>query len=481
MLQIKPVLHVEGLLPVDSVIRPTTVELIHICPRVRILVVGKSGVGKSSLISRIFGVETASAANVGPGVADIEQEFTSPQNDRLVLHDSRGFELGDGGNYEIVKSFIEKRKKMPDIKDQLHVVWMCFQIPIPTFGERLLEDAEESFLQIRNDVLGNTLAIVVFTKHDRLVSFMRQKMPNHPGAVLRHLQEDCIQPIQEFTGDKNIAHVTVSSKLKQEYGLEELIRLTQEQVSKSFTSPENQVLAVPLAAAGAQRMLPTLKVDLSIGVGKQRYWRALGTSANFPGYTMQDCLLVIHIDVVSVWNFYDPFLYLYSKEFRNFMMNMVEKVDAPAESNPPLPRNDTFSEGGTPRGPVNLPLNAFVALGEWVNATYQPMQSVHTKFMAYIVDLTNVLGILFSLMASIRAKKLTRTAIKLTCMAYYESEWMTDTHMEIRHFEGSNTTRDAILEKVISMISDDREVQVSRAVERMPRVDLDRDEEWTDS
>ncbi|KIN93095.1 hypothetical protein M404DRAFT_950602, partial [Pisolithus tinctorius Marx 270] len=216
-----------------------------------------SGVGKSTLINRIFGVNTASVEKDKPGEADIEQEFTSPENDRLILHDSKGFEAGDAGNYEIVKSFMEKRKKEPDIKNQLHAVWLCFQIPIPTYGERLLEDAAEAFLKIRKEVLGNSEQLY--------------------------------------------------SKPKHEHGLKDLISLTQDMVSVSFTSPENRVSPVPLAAAGAQRMLPTLKVELSIALTfLQEYWSALGTSANSPGHTIQDCLRVIHNDIVAVWNFYDP-------------------------------------------------------------------------------------------------------------------------------------------------------------------------------
>ncbi|KAI6124159.1 hypothetical protein EDD16DRAFT_1475460, partial [Pisolithus croceorrhizus] len=272
-----------------------------------------SGVGKSTLINRIFGVETANVATDRPGKADIDKEYTSPQNDRLILHDSKGFEPADGGNYDTVKSFIQKRKRENDIKDQLHAVWLCFQIPIPTYGERLLEDGAETFFKMRKDVLGNSKQLYL-------------------------------------------------SKLKYEQSLEGLIRLTQEMVSNSFTSPGNQVSPVPLAAAGAQRMLPTLKVDLSIDVGKQRYWRALGTSANFRGYTIQDCLGVIHTDIVTVWNFYDPCevsvgtlgsgpyydvltppQYLNSGEFRKMMMHMVERVDAPAESNPPMPHGETLA------------------------------------------------------------------------------------------------------------------------------------------
>ncbi|KAI6043694.1 hypothetical protein EDC04DRAFT_636940 [Pisolithus marmoratus] len=469
-------------------LRPTTEELIEQCPRFRVLVVGKSGVGKSSLINRIFGVETAKVATERPGEADIEREFISPENNRLILHDSKGFEPGDGGNYEIVKSFIEKRKKACDIKDQLHVVWLCFQIPIPTFGERLLEDAAESFLNIRSDVLGSTLTIVVFTKYDRLATFMLQRMPYDPDAASRYLEEDCIRPIQDFTGDKNITYVAVSSTLKHEHGLKELIRLTQEKISESFTSPENEVSAVPLAAAGAQRMLPTLKVDLSIGVGKQRYWQMLGSSTNFFGYRMLDCLRVIHIDIVSVWNFYDPCQYLNSENFQNLIIKMADTVDVTTESTRQLSRSGTLD--GAPLlillVPVVLTLSTFVDLGKWVYQLYQQhMQGVHTKFMAHIVDLMHVLEILFSLTAGMTAKKLTRTAIKLAYKAYYGSEWMNLTHTTISSFPCSSAARDVVLDKITSIISSaDREDRVCRAIARireiMPSVDLEKDEEWVD-
>ncbi|KAI6108768.1 hypothetical protein EDD16DRAFT_1893777 [Pisolithus croceorrhizus] len=466
-------------------LQPTTQSLIEQCPRFRVLVVGKSGVGKSSLINRIFGVENASVANEKPGEADIEQEFTSPENDRLILHDSKGFEPADGSNYDIVKSFIQKRKNMPEVKDQLHAVWLCFQIPIPTYGERLLEDGAETFLKIRKEVLGNTPTIVVFTKHDRLVTFMRQKRRGDPEAGQQYLQEFCIQPIQDFTGDKGIAHVAVSSKPKHEEGLEQLISLTQEKVSDSFTSPGNGVSPVPLAAAGAQRILPTLKVDLSIDVGKQRYWRALGASANFRGYTIQDCLGVIHTDIVTVWNFYDPCEYLNSGEFRKMMMHMVERVDAPAGSTHEPSRSDSLDGGGVPLvvlAPIMLPLKAFAALGGWAFETYQRLQGVPTKFMAYIVDLTHVLEILFSLTAGMRAKKLTRRAIKLAYKAYDGSEWMRLTHTDIKAFQCWSTARDEVLHKITSMISSDgREVRVSRTIEGIRgeiRADLEKDEEW---
>ncbi|KAI5991375.1 hypothetical protein EDC04DRAFT_1344850 [Pisolithus marmoratus] len=40
-------------------LRPTTDELLNQCPRFRILVIGQSGVGKSTLINKAFGIEQA--------------------------------------------------------------------------------------------------------------------------------------------------------------------------------------------------------------------------------------------------------------------------------------------------------------------------------------------------------------------------------------------------------------------------------------
>ena len=62
-------------------------------------------------------------ANDTAGEADIDKELESSQNNRLILHDSQGFEPGEGDNYDAVKDFIKKRKNEPDIRNQLHAIW----------------------------------------------------------------------------------------------------------------------------------------------------------------------------------------------------------------------------------------------------------------------------------------------------------------------------------------------------------------------
>ncbi|KAG2335649.1 hypothetical protein BDR05DRAFT_920671, partial [Suillus weaverae] len=70
-------------------LRPTTDEIFRECPQFRILVIGKTGVGKSSLINRTFGVQNATASHEKPGEASIDHELVSPQNKKFVLHDSK--------------------------------------------------------------------------------------------------------------------------------------------------------------------------------------------------------------------------------------------------------------------------------------------------------------------------------------------------------------------------------------------------------
>lgn len=44
-------------------------------------------------------------------------------NERFVVHDSLGFEAGDGENIEIVRKFVAERQAEPELKDRLHAIW----------------------------------------------------------------------------------------------------------------------------------------------------------------------------------------------------------------------------------------------------------------------------------------------------------------------------------------------------------------------
>ncbi len=59
-----------------------------------------------------------------PGEADIETEFSSPENTFFVLHDSIGFEPGANDTFTTVKRFILQRSQEHlETKDRLHAIW----------------------------------------------------------------------------------------------------------------------------------------------------------------------------------------------------------------------------------------------------------------------------------------------------------------------------------------------------------------------
>ncbi|KAG6829866.1 hypothetical protein H0H92_003210, partial [Tricholoma furcatifolium] len=193
----------------DRALTPTTESILRDCPHFRILVMGKTGVGKSRLINETFGVNDALVAHTNPGDANINKEIFAKENPHFILHDSKGFEQGDDTNYKIVEQFINERNKMPLIKDKLHAVWLC--LDIPTAGGRLLETGIEKFLKRKIDgELGNVPVIAVFTKFDLLVlrenrllkkNDRERKTPEEISQLIQKnardkLQEICIEPFE---------------------------------------------------------------------------------------------------------------------------------------------------------------------------------------------------------------------------------------------------------------------------------------------
>jgi hypothetical protein len=58
-----------------------------------------------------------------PGEHDIDEELSFPENGRIIVHDSQGFEAGEEANMQKVLDFIGRRSKMPVLGDLLHVIW----------------------------------------------------------------------------------------------------------------------------------------------------------------------------------------------------------------------------------------------------------------------------------------------------------------------------------------------------------------------
>ncbi|KAJ8593314.1 hypothetical protein M405DRAFT_930900 [Rhizopogon salebrosus TDB-379] len=454
---------------------PTTDHIFRICPQFRILVIGKTGVGKSSLIEHAFGVQNALVSNLKRGEANIDTEFISPQNNRFVLHDSKGFEPGEGGNVNIVREFIKRRGKMPNLGERLHAIWLCIQTP--STGGRVLETGTEDFLELKcGGQLGNVPVIVVFTQYDKLINQVDYEL-GLSGDVLNNdikgliksraetkLQEICIGPLDRFVASKGsvIPHATVSTSNDYKESLVHLIQITEGHVYKHVAADASLVTSV------AQRVDHGLKIKASINVGKRKYWRALASCAGvFKDRTVEDCLHVIHTDIVAVWNFNDPHRYLSSKDFRTLMVNTVDNLDAgpPAATNPRNTITVGLSMVGAITGvltalavhaaPIVVPIVATVLLVKWISDVYEASYDHLRRFISYIVDLTIILQTLY--LVSDEDKELSIRSIKLAVAAYHGSIVSVDVHARVQEYVRKSTildrARSGILDEVIELVN----------------------------
>ncbi|KIN94120.1 hypothetical protein M404DRAFT_413617 [Pisolithus tinctorius Marx 270] len=161
----------------------------------------------------------------------------------------------------------------------------------------------------------------------------------HPEVAAKvYLQRNCIQPIQDLVKDTELSFVAVSSSAGLEQSLHELIQLTHVNIAETFASQLGTPLPKSAMTASALRMRPRLKIEGSIIVGQQRYWRTLFSCVNLGGRAIVSRLAAIHTDIASVWNFNDPSQYLYSDEFREVMANIAGITNASTPAFSRLPR-----------------------------------------------------------------------------------------------------------------------------------------------
>ena len=126
--------------------------------KVNIIVAGKTGVGKSSLINYIFGKEVAKVGDGQPVTQEI-QEYDL-ENDNITLFDTKGIEAKDyEKTLDNIKKYLELRQDSPDENDDIHIAWLC----ISERGDRV-EESDRELLKILSEA--GIPVIGVFTKRE---------------------------------------------------------------------------------------------------------------------------------------------------------------------------------------------------------------------------------------------------------------------------------------------------------------------------
>jgi len=383
----------------DQDLPPTTDSILLECPKFRILVLGRSGAGKTTLIRQAFGIDILQSSHQRRGRSNIEDELFSPNNDRFIVHDSEGFEPGELKNFKIVKDFIDKRNREEHIKDRVHAVWHCIQIP-PT-GGRVFETGDENFLKLD---LGNIPVTVVFTQFDKLVNqiefkIKKSRLKNKSKEEIKDLiesdandafEEICVHPLNRLNPKLHYAKVSTSRDYLDT--CTELIGQTSELI-EHFVNENSWFLS-----AIAQRADVDLKIKASIRLGMKKYWRDLNSSTHFDGKPLIRCLVTIQQDILNIWNFSDDSHILIGNEFKAMLLRLIQDLGDPNSSDQRSAISQDIgpilAELDAAGSPSNRPAPAF----DWLFGTYR-MQALPAPtlctLMGFIVDLTMVLERLF--------------------------------------------------------------------------------------
>lgn len=127
---------------VKEIARATEEEVKNMEP-INIMLVGKTGVGKSTLINSIFR-ENLAETGVGRPVTEHLEKITK-EGIPLTLYDTRGLELSSSIQRDIKKEILTELKNINTYaleRERVHVVWYCIHA-----GSNRLEDLEEEWIR----------------------------------------------------------------------------------------------------------------------------------------------------------------------------------------------------------------------------------------------------------------------------------------------------------------------------------------------
>ena len=241
--------------------------------RFNLVLFGKTGVGKSTLVNAIFGEEVA-RTGIGEPVTK-GSHFYLDKVGHLGLVDTQGLEIGKDDR-EILRDLdkvIKESRKLP-LSEQIHVAWYCVR-----GMDRRFEESEADFIR-RLDELGLPVIMVFTQVPHRNGQFHPDAIALAEQVIAKQLPIENGRPYFTFAKADEFAGQAA-------YGLQEVLdatfRCAPEGVHGALTAAQEidlsrknteaqKVIGAAVASAGAAAAIPipfsdaTLLVPIQLGM-----------------------------------------------------------------------------------------------------------------------------------------------------------------------------------------------------------------------
>ena len=224
--------------------------------RLNIIVAGKTGVGKSTLINAVFRDKLAETG-MGKPVTD-HMRMISKKGVPLSIYDTRGFELGKEVQKQVkeeILTTISKGLASQDINKAIHCIWYC----INTASNRVEPEEIAWLRELSSDQKATQVPIIIVLTQ----SFSKKRA----GALKRLLLEEnlnVVQIVPVLAEDYEIDEEYVAKA----YGLDLLIHVMGETLPEELMDTLQNVQIASLAEKKrrAQKIIATATVA-AIGEG----------------------------------------------------------------------------------------------------------------------------------------------------------------------------------------------------------------------
>lgn len=202
-----------------------------------IIITGKTGVGKSTLINSIFRERLAETGIGKPCTQHIR--MISKENFPIRIYDTKGLELSNNTQHEIKKEINQTISNCLQTKDEdqyIHAIWYC----INTESSRIEDEEIDWIRDLTNNI--NNLGVKVIIV---LTQAINNKKRDALKSTIDNLNLDIVQIVPLLAEDYDI-DLDDGIKTKKSYGCDVLAEITfdilPEAAQKAFSNAQSQSL-----------------------------------------------------------------------------------------------------------------------------------------------------------------------------------------------------------------------------------------------